>query len=238
MQKSESRYLRVKRYVLDGIKSGEWMAGDQVPSENELVTLCQVSRMTARRALEELNSEGILTRVRGKGSFVAEEKHQSSLLEIKNIKTEIQNAGHNHKAHLVEMSELPATVELAELFEINPKDPVFHSIILHYEDDQPIQLEERYINPVTAPNYLEQDFKQSTPNEYLTSVAPLTEAEHIIEAIVAEKQVHNLLHLDQDEAVLLMTRITWSFNKAVSYARLYHPGKRYRLGSRFTPVSS
>ena len=89
MQKSESRYLKVKRHIMDGIKSGQWSAGQQVPSENELVKLCQVSRMTARRALEELDSEGILVRVRGKGSFVAEDKHQSSLLEIKNIKTEI-----------------------------------------------------------------------------------------------------------------------------------------------------
>ncbi|MEE4246256.1 MAG: histidine utilization repressor [Kangiellaceae bacterium] len=235
MLKTESRYIKVKRHIMDGIKNGEWRPGDQVPSENELVRLCQVSRMTARRALEELDAEGIIVRVRGKGSFVAEEKHQSSLFEIKNIKQEIIDAGHKHSVQLYEMSEIPATLELIELFGLEQNDTVFHSVIVHYQDNLPIQLEERFINRQTAPDYLQQDFKNTTPNEYLTRVAPLTEAEHIIEAIVPEKHIYSLLELDTDEAVLLLTRTTWSFGQAVSYAKLYHPGKRYRLGNKFSP---
>lgn len=237
MQKSESRYLRVKRHIMDGIRNGQWKAGQQVPSENELVKLCQVSRMTARRALEELDAEGILVRVRGKGSFVAEEKHQSSLLEIKNIKTEITEQGFTHRAQLVEMSSIPATVAHRELFKLNEGDHLYHSIIVHFQNNEPVQVEERFINPKVAQDYLQQDFKTITPNEYLTRIAPVTEAEHIIEAMVPEKQYYNLLNLEDDEAVLLLTRITWSFEHAVSYAKLYHPGKRYRLGSKFTPVS-
>ncbi len=235
MQKSESRYLKVKRHIMDGIRNGQWQAGDQVPSENELVSMCQVSRMTARRALEELDAEGILYRVRGKGSFVAEEKHQSSLLAIRNIKTEIAEQGHSHRVSLIEMSSIPATVQLRELFQLQEGSNLYHSVLVHFQNDHPIQVEERFINPEIAGDYLEQDFKSITPNEYLTRVAPVTEAEHVIEAIVPEKQIHNLLQLEQDEAVLLLTRTTWSFEHAVSYAKLYHPGKRYRLSSRFTP---
>ena len=237
MQKSESRYLKVKRFIMDGIKNGLWKSGEQVPSENELVKLCSVSRMTARRALEELDSEGILVRVRGKGSFVAEEKHQSSLLEIRNIKSEIQDAGDKHKASLIEMSEIPATIQLRELFQLPEGASLYHSIIVHYQNDEPVQVEERFINPTIAQDYLKQDFKSTTPNEYLTRIAPVTEAEHVIEAIVPEKQYYNLLQLEPDEAVLLLTRTTWSFDTAVSYAKLFHPGKRYRLQSRFKPKS-
>jgi len=222
---------------MDGIRTGQWKSGQQVPSENELVKLCSVSRMTARRALEELDSEGILVRVRGKGSYVAEEKHQSSLLEIKNIKTEITEQGFKHKASLLEMSEIPATVQLAELFGLAEGATLFHSIIVHYQNEEPVQVEERFINPAIAKDYLNQDFKSITPNEYLTHIAPVTEAEHVIEAIVPEKQYFNLLQLEQDEAILLLTRTTWSFEHAVSFAKLYHPGKRYRLQSRFTPKS-
>ncbi|NVJ49639.1 MAG: histidine utilization repressor [Gammaproteobacteria bacterium] len=237
MQKSESRYLKVKRFIMDGIRTGQWKSGQQVPSENELVNLCKVSRMTARRALEELDSEGILVRVRGKGSFVAEEKHQSSLLEIKNIKAEITEQGFQHRAVLVEMSSIPATVQLAELFKLTEGTHIYHSIIVHYQDHEPVQMEERFINPQVAADYLNQDFKTITPNEYLTQIAPVTEAEHVIEAITPEKQLINLLQLESEEAVLLLTRTTWSFEQAVSFAKLYHPGKRYRLQSRFTPKS-
>ena len=62
-------YQQVKDYVLSGISNGSWQAGERVPSENELVDLCQVSRMTARRALQELLQEGTLIRIKGKGSF-------------------------------------------------------------------------------------------------------------------------------------------------------------------------
>ena len=65
-KQSEQRlYHQVKTYILDGISQGSWIAGERVPSENELVDLCSVSRMTARRALQELLLEGTLIRIKG-----------------------------------------------------------------------------------------------------------------------------------------------------------------------------
>ncbi len=56
----EARYIQVKKYILAGVKEHRWSEGDRVPSENELVKACSVSRMTARRAVKELTSEGVL----------------------------------------------------------------------------------------------------------------------------------------------------------------------------------
>ena len=69
--KSEARYIQVKNHILDGIRDLKWLEGERVPSENELVKACDVSRMTARRAVKELTLDGVLFSRQGKGTFVA-----------------------------------------------------------------------------------------------------------------------------------------------------------------------
>jgi DNA-binding GntR family transcriptional regulator len=66
-----------------------------------------------------------------------------------------------------------------------PGVALFHSLIVHYENDIPVQLEDRLVNPDIAPLYLQQDFTKTTPFAYLTQLAPLTAGEHTIEAVMA-----------------------------------------------------
>ncbi|MGX5173604.1 histidine utilization repressor [Aliikangiella sp. IMCC44653] len=235
MKKSSSRYLQVKNYILDGISQQLWSAGQRVPSENELVDLCKVSRMTARRALQELYFEGTLVRIKGKGSFVAEEKQQSSVLQIRSISAEIRELGHEHSARLIQSCEQPADQKIAQILQIETGQACAFSEVLHFQDHEPLQLEMRWVNLDAAPNYLAQDFEALTPSEYLFSIAPVTEAEHLIEAIIGDDEIREELKVSDDEAILLLERKTWCHGQLVSYARLYHPGKRYRLGTKFTP---
>lgn len=233
MKANQSRYIQVKAYILDGISQGSWNVGERVPSENELVDLCKVSRMTARRALQELLVEGTLIRIKGKGSFVAEEKQQSSLLQIRSISTEIKEQGFVHYSELIfcdiEKADPVACLGLG----ITSTEKYGHSQMLHFQGEQPIQLEYRWVNLEVAPDYPAQDFSDITPSEYLSSIAPVTEAEHQVEAIIGEPKIRGLLQVEDDEAVLLLERKTWCNGKLVSYARLYHPGNSYRLGTKF-----
>ncbi len=233
MSHRESRYQQVKSYILNGISQGSWTAGERVPSENELVDLCKVSRMTARRALEELLNEGTLIRIKGKGSFVAEEKQQSSLLQIRSIAAEIKEQGYEHHAEMLQCGKELATALTTRNLRLNKNEYCGHSRILHYQNDSPIQLEDRWVNLKLISEYTAQNFNQITPSEYLTSIAPVTEAEHSVEAIIGDETTRRLLDVDADEAVLLLERKTWCNGELVSYARLYHPGSRYRLGTKF-----
>ncbi|MDP9066232.1 MAG: GntR family transcriptional regulator, partial [Pseudomonadota bacterium] len=65
-------YLQVKRHILENIESGRWATAARVPSENDIVKSFGVSRMTANRALRELRDAGVLVRIAGVGSFVAD----------------------------------------------------------------------------------------------------------------------------------------------------------------------
>lgn len=230
-------YAGVKQMVLDRIYSGEWPPHHRVPSENELVAELKVSRMTANRALRELASEGALVRIQGVGSFVAERKGYSALFEVRNIADEIAERGHVHAANVVLLDEEKASPEIADQLRLEIGSRVFRSIIVHSENDMPVQIEERFVNPASAPRYLEQDFTKSTPNAYLSQEAPLEVAEHMVEATLPQPWECKLLLVLHSEPCLMIRRRTWSGEVVVSVARLVYPGSRYRLESRTTKAN-
>ncbi len=228
-------YLKVKRHILEHIDSGRWATAARVPSENDLVREFGVSRMTANRALRELRDEGVLVRVAGVGSFVADRHAHGHPLRIRSIAAEIEERGHVHRTDIVALRRVAASGELAALFGIALHEELFCSVLVHFENDRPIQLEERHVLPRLAPDYLEQDFRRITPYDHLVRVAPLQEVEHTVRAVLADELTRRLLDMRHDEPSLLLIRRTWTRGAVASVARLHHPGSRYQLSGRFRP---
>jgi len=111
---------------------------------------------------------------------------------------------------------------------------VFHVQLVHLENGVPIQLEDRHINPALAPDLLQRDLTNVTPSAVLFEHAPLTEAEQVVEAVLASAEQAALLDVDIGSALLMVSRRTVSQGAVASVARLYHPGSRYRLIGRFS----
>jgi hypothetical protein len=110
---------------------------------------------------------------------------------------------------------------------------VFHSAIVHEENGDPVQFEERWINPVVAPAYLEQDFTTRTPYRYLIMCAAITEVEHVLHAIRPDARVREFLKITDDEPCLLLVRRTWAGSIAATRSLFIYPGGRYSLGGRY-----
>jgi GntR family histidine utilization transcriptional repressor len=228
-------YLQVKRHILDNIGSGKWGTSSRVPSENDIVKSFGVSRMTANRALRELRDEGVLVRIAGVGSFVADRHAHGHPLQIRGIDAEIRERGHAHRAEIVSLERIRAVAELAEDFGVAPGTELYYSVIVHFENERPLQLEDRYVLPQLAPDYLRMDFKQTTPHEYLIKAAPLQQAEHVLRAEMPDERTRKLLLMKKGEPCLVVIRRTWAADRIASVARLYHPGSRYELSGRFRP---
>ena len=228
-------YLKVKRHILENIGSGKWAISSRVPSENDIVKKFGVSRMTANRALKELSDEGVLVRIAGVGSFVADRHARSHPLEIRGIDEEIRQRGHVHRAEIVSLERVRPGADLAADFGVGPRGELYRSLIVHFENDRPIQLEDRYVLPKLAPDYLNMDFSRTTPHDYLVKVAPLQEAEHLLRAEMPNERTRKLLAMKRDEPCLVVIRRTWAAGQIASVARLYYPGTRYELSGRFRP---
>ncbi len=230
------QYQRIKRYVTDRIDTGELRPGDRVPSENALVRELSVSRMTVNRALRELAAEGRLTRLAGVGTFVAATTPQSTLIEVRSIADEIAERGGRHRAKMVKLARQPADEAVARALHLIGGETVFHVVIVHLENQRPIQIEDRFVNPNVAPDFMAQDYHRMTPSEYLLAHVPLTEIEHVIEAWRASPRDAALLGIAVDDPCLVLNRRTWAGDQVVTQVRFVHPGDHYRLGSRFAPL--
>jgi len=123
---AKPRYQQLKDLIIQRISTGELQPSDRVPSENELVEAMSVSRMTANRALRELNDEGYVKRIAGRGTFVSDFRSQSHLLEVQNIADEIAGRGHNHSCTVIRQSRQHARGEVARALHVEQGTDIFH----------------------------------------------------------------------------------------------------------------
>jgi GntR family histidine utilization transcriptional repressor len=222
-------FQRIKDYLLGEIASGRWKEGDLVPSEQALVRQFGVSRMTVNRAVRELTAEQVLTRRQGSGTFVAPRKVRATLFEIRNIADDIRARGHVHRSSPRLLEEARASDTLAAQFALAPGAPLFHSVIVHFENEVPLQVEDRWVNPACAPHYLQQDFARITPNEHLMQAAPLAGATFGIEAQPAPREVAAMLGIDPHGCCLVLKRTTMSGGLVATVATMWHPGHLWQF---------
>lgn len=223
----------IYEHLLARIRRGEWVEGDRVPSEAELCAQFGVARMTVSRALNALVGEQVLHRVKGSGTFVAPTRYQSTLVEIRDIAADIAARGHRHAAEVLNLETLAADDERAAVMDVAIGAPLFHARLLHFENDVPLQLEERWVVPAVAPDFLAQDFTAITPTHYLMRVAPLERVAYAIEARQPDTATRRQLAMAAHEPCLLLLRRTWSQGRVATAARLWHPSSRQQFTGQF-----
>jgi GntR family histidine utilization transcriptional repressor len=229
-------YGRIKTHLLSRIQSGEWQDGAKIPSEHELMATIGASRMTIHRALRELQQEGHLRRVQGLGTFIQPPPHRAALLEITDIAADIAARRQKHDAKVITLELIRADAPTAAHFALRPGAKIFHSLIIHFENQIPLQLEERFVTPLFAPHYLAQDFSTQTTAAYLQSLEPAEKIEHIIHAINPDPTTQSHLQIPATEPCLRLTRHTWTESGPATRSVLTHPGSRYSFGG-MTKVS-
>ena len=226
-------YEQVKDWIRQHIASAEWKPGDPVPSESALMERFAISRMTANRALRELATDGLVTRVQGSGTRVAELHRISSQLAIRDIHEEVAERGHVHTTRVLQVRQEKAAAAVAASLGLRAGGPVFHTVLVHLENGVPIQYDDRYVNPGAAPQYLQVDFTRTSPTAHLLQQAPLTEASYSIEACLPTAEEAQALAIDPREPCLVMLRRTVSGAQVASVARQLYPGSRYSFSGKF-----
>ncbi len=226
-------FQQIKDYLITEIQNGVWKEGDAIPSEAVLARQFGVSRMTVNRAVREMTSEQFLTRVQGSGTFVAQQKYQATLVAIKSIAEEVRARGHIHSSELHLLERGKPSPQLLQQFRLDAGNMLFHSVIVHFENQIPIQVEDRWVNALLAPDYLKQNFSTITPNEYLMVAAPLQEVHYRIEAVNAPAKITDMLQITHNAPCLVLHRETISRGQIASIATMWHPGNRYQFAGQF-----
>lgn len=226
-------YQQIKNEIRDKIQQQSWPPGKRVPSENELVENLGVSRMTVHRALRELTHEGLLERVHGLGTFVAEPARHASLITLQDIAEEVRNRGLTHHCKVLGLKSIKASSSIARLMEVKHGTTLYHLRAVHFQEDLPIQFEDRMVNPRMAPDFVKQDFTAHTATEYLVGLIKPDEMEHIVQAVLPDKRVSTALKIEAEEPCLRLLRRTWKDQTVVTRVALIYPGSRYDLVERY-----
>lgn len=226
-------YKMVKRHVLEQIEDGRLAVNARAPSEAQLVAALGVSRMTANRALNELAKEGLLVRIAGSGSFVADRRARGELVALRDIAVELAESGHAHSVDVLVHESVRASRALAAQFEAKAGAKLIHAKIVHKRDGEPVLLEDRYVNAALAPGFARIDLAETTSFAYLTRAAPLQKVEHVIRAGGADAETARILSIEPGAPCLILRRRTWSRGRVASFATLAYAGERYEISGEF-----
>ncbi|ASV88124.1 UTRA domain protein (plasmid) [Ochrobactrum quorumnocens] len=231
MNADQHLYKKIKCEIDRRVETEEWPANFQIPSEGDLAAEFEVSQLTVRRALRELQTAGVLIRVQGRGTFVLGPRIQCAVFNLSNISDEITSSGGAHTCQVLAHTTLAQDNPARNILQLPGDAVVYYSRFLHLEDGTPIQIEERYVNAAEAPGYLDQTFSVQGPEVWFRRETVVNTVENTIRAIRTEDDIRRLLQIDANHPCLLLDRSTWRDGIPVTRSRFIYPGDRYRLRS-------
>jgi GntR family transcriptional regulator, histidine utilization repressor len=229
-------YQRIRNDLEASIMSGAWPPGHRVPFEHELMETYSCSRMTVNKVLSALADAGLVVRKRRAGSFVSRPRVQSAILQIPDLKAEVEKRGESYGYRLLELHKRAASSHDKARLGVGGRATILALRCRHEAEGLPFAVEDRLINVQAVPDALKQDFSITPPNTWLVGHVPWTEAEHRITACNADKGVAADLGIEPGAACLVIERKTWRNGEPITAVRIIHPGQLYDLIARFTPT--
>lgn len=217
------------------ILSGEWPPGTQIPFEQALATRFGCSRMTVNKVMGELVSAGLIERRRKAGSFVRRPQSYSAVMEIADIRREVETLGLAYGFELVRQERREAGPADQKRLGLSEPHPILAILCRHFAARQPFCVENRLIDLTVVPDAAQTDFAVESPGAWLMARVPWTSAEHTIRAAGADKLVASALLVAPGTPCLVIDRRTWNSASSVTAVELTYLGEAHELVARFTP---
>ena len=230
-----SLHQRILADISERIVSGDWPPGHRIPFEHELSAEYQCSRMTVNKALSQLAKSGLIERRRRSGSFVTRPRSQAAILEIHDIKQEVQALGRPYRYELTARIIRRATAADRQRFDVAAASSLVELSCRHFAGKKPFCLEKRLINLASVPEAADESFADIAPGPWLIGRVPWSAAEHTIRATSATLETAAALDIAEGSPCLVVERRTWSTDQPVTLVTLTYAGDSHALVARFAP---
>ena len=235
-----SKYPVIKAALKARLQNASYRVGQPLPSESNLAEEFQVSRMTARRALDELEREGYIYRVQGSGSFPTGKRFRQGVYRIRSLEEMALERGPDAVSFTrVLRSGLTgsAPLEIVQALGLEPGAAVVEIVRLRGVNDEPLLLERRYLRPDRAEGVLRFDLTGESLHDLIVSRLQLEIArvEQTLDAVNLEPDEANLLGLPPGTACFLMRRVSFDDLGPLSVARYFVRGDRGAFVGDFEP---
>lgn len=229
-----AKYPLIKSTLKERLLGGHYPEGLPLPSEPQLAREFDVSRMTARRAIDELEREGYVYRVQGAGTFPTGKRFRQGMFRVRPFKEWARHP--DHSTTVLRAIQVEATPEIAIVLQVQPGDPVLFIHRLRTAGDEAMVIEKRYVNATVAPNLLERNLGAESIHEIMIGMGvPLHRVEQNLEAVNLRQEEADLLRVPPGTAAFLLRRTTYSDNRRASYVNYWVRGDRYAFQDNFEP---
>jgi len=219
----------VRRRVLDGT----YAPHSQMPSESQMMEAFSVSRITIRQALGDLQKEGLIFKVPGKGSFVAKPKAFQNLSRLQGFGEAMGPSGYETFSQVLSMRQVPASDVVARRLQLALGDAVYEIQRLRYLNREPISVDQSYFPLALGERLAQEDLPTRDIFVILENDfgLHLTHADVQIEAISADEFLARQLRIDEASPLLRIERLTYADDQPVDFEFLYYRGDafQYRL---------
>lgn len=212
-------YFQLKNLIKDDIESGALKPGSPIPSEREYSEMYEISRMTVRQALKELESEGLIIRERGRGSFVARPKIEQK--DIMSFTQMVREMGMEPSTEVIDLKRA-SIGKLSEKFMLDSSEGMFEVTRLRCADNIPVAVETDYIPERFAPDIDSKDLTGSLyrllKDEYGIEVKS---SRAVFEAVMSDRYLERIFSVETHIPLLKVESIN-STDKPVFYENSFY----------------
>lgn len=212
-------YLQLMEDLIKKIESGQYEENDQLPSERELCNRYQMSRITVRQALQELEREGYIYKAHGKGTFVAPKTYSQNLIKLYSFTEEMKKLGKTPRTEVLSFRTMAASSRLADKMELEHLADVFQVVRLRLADDEPLMYETSYLPQKVFPQLTANDLKKKPMYDIFQEdyhIVVTRALERFSATTVDETEAH-FLQMEVNEPAMLIKRSSYYHDTLIEY---------------------
>ena len=226
-------YIQLIDLLKDQIQDKKWAPGEQIPGEQELCDTYGVSRTVVRQALRELELSGVITRRKGKGTFIAEPKINEGLIQkLTGFYQDMVERGLQPVTRVLHQRLAPASEKVAEFLDILPGTLVVDIQRLRFINDEPILVVTTYIPLDVYPPLATVDLTNRSLYEFLEKEGGIfiTRGRRYIEAVLANETEAALLEVEPGAPLMMLDSVSYTESgQPIEYYHALHRGDRSRF---------
>ena len=232
-------YIQIAEGLIAQIASGELMPEDRLSPERELCKEFGVTRMTLRRALGVLESQGLVIRVHGVGTYIAEPKIERQMEKVFRFSSRMQERGFTPGAKIISIEQILADTPLSMNLALPVSSPVYSILRLRSINLEPIMLESYAIPVERFPGLDRYDLEDRSIYEVMENEYGVTifKARQCFEPVVASTFEADLLNIAEGDPLMLEKRLSYNeVNTPVEYGVDRYRGDRFRFVTEAGPL--
>jgi GntR family transcriptional regulator len=224
-------YHQLKEILRSKLERGEWAVGIQIPTEEELCQVYEVSKATVRQAVSDLVREGFLQRRQGRGTFVCPRVIPEGLAMLTSFRELMLDAGVFFTTRVLARAEVPVTEDLALKLDIPEDRTLLHIRRLRLVGEEPVLLQDSWLPQTLCPRLLAADLEQDSVIDTLERQChvTITRVRDVIEAVPAGEEGAALLQMAPGAPCLLLEQYFYAGERQVMFARSLKRPERFRF---------